>query len=311
MTAPALDVETLELDGREVRITSPSRILWPATGTTKRDLVAYLVRAAPAILPQLQDRGLTMRRFPEGVDARGWFQAQCRGRPAWMRTFDVHGLAGDELRYCVADDAAGLAWLGGQSCIELHPFLGTVDRPLEPTAFVVDLDPAPPLGLLDAAAVALRVRDRLGALGLPAVAKVSGVRGIHVLVPLRAGHGFEHTKAAARVLGDSLARADPWLVTARLGRRAAREGRVLVDWLQNDPTRSTVAAWSPRAAPVPLVSVPVAWDEIERAIRDGRVRDLRFGFEAALTRIESGPSVPRAVPDPALAVELPPPDAFA
>jgi len=310
VTAAALEIETVRAGGREVRVTSPSRVLWPATGTTKRDLVTYLVRAAPAILPQVRDRGLTMRRFPEGVDARGWLQAQCRCRPPWLRTFDVTGVEGDLLRYCVADDAAGLAWLGGQSCIELHPFLGTVERPDEPTVFVVDLDPAPPLGLLDAAAVALGVGERLERLGLPAVAKVSGLRGIHVLVPLRPGHRFDHTKAAARALAEALERSYPSIVTARLGRRATREGRVLVDWLQNDPTRSTVAAWSPRAAPVPLVSAPVAWGELERAVADGRARDLRFGFEDALARIEAGAWAGRPLPDPDVAVSLPEPAAF-
>ncbi|HKF85558.1 MAG TPA: hypothetical protein VKB30_07215, partial [Candidatus Limnocylindrales bacterium] len=161
-----------------------------------------------------------------------------------------------------------------------------------------------------AAAVALRVGERLERLGLPAVAKVSGLRGIHVLVPLRPGHRFDHTKTAARALAEALERSYPSIVTARLGRRATREGRVLVDWLQNDPTRSTVAAWSPRAAPVPLVSAPVAWGELERAVADGRARDLRFGFEDALARIEAGAWAGRPLPDPDVAVSLPEPAAF-
>lgn len=304
--------ETWTVDGREVRVSSPDRVLWPLTGTTKRDLAAYLLAAAPAILPHIAGRGLTLHRFPEGVEGRGWYQAQCRGRPPWLATHDVRGVAGDVLHYCIVDDAAGLAFLAQLSCIELHPFLATAARPDEPTMLVVDLDPSPPAGLLDAAAVALRAREVLADAGLPSVAKVSGATGLHVLVGLAPGHDFGTTKAVARAIGERLAGERPEVVTARLGRRAARRGLVLVDWLQNDPTRSTVSAWSPRATPVPLVAVPVGWGEVEAAVRSGEVGALRFGFEAALARIRSGPDPLAGLLDADRGgVVLPPAAAFA
>lgn len=302
--------ETWVVDGREVRMSSPDRVLWPATGTTKRDLAAYYLAAAPAILPHIAGRGLTLHRFPAGVEERGWYQAQCRGSPPWLATQDVVGVRGDLLRYCVVDDPAGLAFLAHLSCIELHPFLGTAARPEEPTMLVLDLDPSPPAGLLDAASVALEARALLQAAALPSQAKVSGARGVHVLVGLRPGQTFAATKAVARAIGERLARERPELVTARLGRRAGRRGLVLVDWLQNDPTRSTIAAWSPRATPVPLVAAPAEWDEVEAAVRTGDPGMLRFGFQEALARIRSRPDAVARLLDPAQGVVLPPAAAF-
>lgn len=309
MTA-VTDAALLRLDGREVRVTTPGRVLWPATGTTKLDLVRYLVDASPAILPHIAGRGLTMRRFPEGVGGKSWFQAECRGRPDWMATQDVDGAGGTRYHYCRVDDTAGLAWLASMGSLELHPFLAPAADPLAPTMLVLDLDPSPPAGLLDAAAVALAARAILVAAGVPASVKVSGARGIHVLVGLAAGQSFATTKAVARRIGQRLEREHPGLVTARLGRRAARQGQVLVDWLQNDPSRSTVAAWSPRAMPVPLVAAPVTWAELEAAVLDGRPSALRFGFDAALARIAEGPDPLAPLLDPSRGVVLPPPEAF-
>jgi len=302
--------EVRRIGDHDVAITTPDRVLWPATGTTKRDLVDYLVAIAPVLLPHLHDRGLTLRRFPEGVTGKSWYQAQCRGHPPFVRTQVVRSARGETLRYCVVDDAAGLAWLANLANIELHPFLAPASRPDEPATFVVDLDPGPPASVLAAASVALTVLDRLDALGLPAVTKVSGGRGVHVVVPLAPGHTFAETKAAARVFAASLARAAPDLVTTTMARSERRE-RVLVDWLQNDPTRSTVAAWSPRATPIPLVSTPVTRAELSDAIREGRPDRLRFGFRAALDRAQRMGDPFGIAAGGGPGAVLPPPDAFA
>jgi bifunctional non-homologous end joining protein LigD len=309
VTAASAPTTVIEVDGTEVRLTTPDRVLWPATGTTKRDLVAYLRAVAPVVLPHIRDRGLTLRRFPNGVAGRSWYQAQCRGRPPYVRTQDVRGASGELLRYCMVDDAAGLAWLANLSNLELHPFLAPASRPDEPALFVVDLDPGPPSSLLAAAAAALRVLDVLDALGIPAWTKVSGARGIHVLVPLGPGHDFGHTKAAARTLAERLAAEQPDAFTA-VAARAHRRGRVLVDWLQNDPTRSTVAPYSPRATPLPLVSMPVTRDELRDAVADGRPDRLRFGFAAAIARIDRMGDLLAPMLAADVGVRLPPAAAF-
>jgi bifunctional non-homologous end joining protein LigD len=297
-------VTALEVDGRVVRITNPDRVLWPRTGTTKRDLLAYDLAIAPVLLAHLANRGLTLGRWPGGVEAKGWLQAECRGRPPWMRFEASHSRrTGGAFDYCVVDDRAGLAWLVGLGTIELHPFPSTVDRRAEPSFVVFDLDPMPPATVLDAARVALALQHRLDELGLGSYPKTSGLHGLHVFVPIAAGQTFDATKAFARSIAAELAAADPG-VTDRMTRRASRSGLVLVDWLQNDPSRSIVAAYSPRAAAVPFVSTPVRWAEIADAAARHDRRALLFDMAAALDRVDrlgdlfaptlaGGPMLPR------------------
>jgi bifunctional non-homologous end joining protein LigD len=276
--------DTITVDGRRVRFTHPDRVLWPATGTTKRDLVDYLLAIAPALLPHIAGRGLTLGRWPEGIDGKGWLQAECRGRPAWMGFEPSRSRrTGGEFEYCVVDDRPGLAWLAGLGTIELHPFLAPVARRAEPSFVVFDLDPVAPATLVDCARVALRLHGVLAAHGLETFAKTSGMAGLHVYAPLAAGHTFSGSKAFAKSVAAELASRDP-IVIERVVPRDARTGRVFVDWVQNDASRSTVAAYSPRAAPVPSVSMPVRWDEVEAAA-EGTVR-LRFGFFEALERVD-------------------------
>jgi bifunctional non-homologous end joining protein LigD len=268
---------------REVRLTHLDRVVWPATGTRKAELIEYLLAIAPALLPHLRRRATMLWRFPEGVDGPGWFQAQCRSRPSWVETHAIRGAKGDLLEYCVIEEPATLAWLANLGTIELHPHNWTVDRPTEPTAVVFDLDPGPPAGLIDAAAVALQVRERLMADGFDPVVKTSGALGLHVVSPVRAGMTFDATKQFARSIAEDLERMAPDCVIAR-SERAARPGRVYVDWIQNDRNRQLVAPYSPRATPVPMVSTPLRWDEVEAAA-DGDIRLLRPSFDEVVERV--------------------------
>jgi bifunctional non-homologous end joining protein LigD len=275
---------TITLDGHEVRLTNLDRVLWPATGYTKRQMLEYLLAVAPVLLPHLAGRSITLRRFPEGVDGPGWYQANCRGRPDWMPVQEVRGRRGEVLRYCVVENVAALAWVANLGTIELHPFLGTVERPGEPTSLVVDLDPGPPAALLASARVALEVRELLVAAGLDPLVKTSGSIGLHVMAALEPGHTFTETKAAVGLLAKRLADRLPELVVRRIDRRE-RAGRVFVDWVQNDESRSTVAPYSLRATPWPLVSTPVTWEEVEAAVVAGRGELLLFGPESVLDRV--------------------------
>lgn len=298
-------MEVLELDGRAVRLTHPERVLWPRVRFTKRHLIDYLVAVAPVLLPHIRGRGLTLRRFPEGVDGPGWFQAECRGGPDWMRTFDVVGREGRTWRYCVVDDAAGLVWAANLGTLELHPFLSTIDRPAEPTALVLDLDPGPPAGLVECARVALLLRARLADLGLAAYPKTSGSVGLHVYVPLAPGHTFEQTKAFARSLAAQLTAAHGDLTTDVID-RSTRAGLVYLDWIQNDASRSTVAPYSLRATPWPLVSTPVLWDELEYAVEARRAESLVFTPRDVLARIDRLGDVFAPLGDTSAGAVLPP-----
>jgi bifunctional non-homologous end joining protein LigD len=276
---------TREIAGREVRVTHPERVVWPRTGTTKGALIDHLLAVAPFLLPHLRDRATMLWRFPEGVEGPGWFQAQCRSRPDWVPTHDVVGRRGDLLHYCVIREPATLAWLANLGTIEFHPHLWRTSAPAEPAFLVFDLDPGPPAGLREAASVALDVDERLRAAGMEPLVKTSGSLGLHVVVPLAPGATFDATKTFGRRLAEEIAETRPHEVVARSGREA-RVGRVYVDWIQNDRNRQLIAPYSPRATPIPAVSMPLTWDEVRSASRDD-VAGLWVTPSGMLRRLET------------------------
>jgi bifunctional non-homologous end joining protein LigD len=285
------------VDDRSVTLTSLDRVLWPRAGFTKGAMIDYYARVAPALLPHIAGRALTLGRFPAGVDGRGFAQTECRGRPRWMRTAALRLRDGRIRRFCVVDDRPSLLWIANQTAIELHPFLARADRQDEPTLVVLDLDPGPGAGMLDCCRVALRAREMLRERGLEAFVKSSGSSGLHVYVPLNTPHGYGETKPFARELAARLAAEAPDHVTDRTP-TALRTGRVLVDWLANDASRSMVAPYSLRAADYPTVSAPLRWEEVEVALSTRAPERLFFTAVDFPARLD-------AVGDPlAAAVEL-------
>jgi bifunctional non-homologous end joining protein LigD len=267
-----------------VTLSKPDKVLWPLVGFTKAALAEYYLAVAPALLPHLAGRPVTLRRFPDGVDTPGWYQTNCRG-PEWLSTSLVPGRRGEVFRMCRLEEPRALAWAAQVGALELHPLLATADALDRPTALVLDLDPGPPADVLDCCAVALALRDELDALGLASFPKTSGSVGLHVYVPLNTGVSYADTKALARTLAERLARALPERVVAAQ-KRSLRAGRVLVDWLQNEPMRSTVAPYSLRALPFPTVSTPMTWDEVDRAAAAGRPELLTFLPTDVLARLD-------------------------
>ncbi len=240
-------------------------------------MIEYYRAVAPVLLPHLRRRPLTLWRFPAGVQARGWWQNECRGAPAWLATVTIRGQ-----RFCVVDDVRSLVWVANLGTVELHPFLARAEALDEPTAVVFDLDPGPPAAVVDCSHVALRLRELLAERGLASFPKTSGSAGLHVYVPLNAPHAYRETKAFARSLARALAEELAERIVDRQA-RALRPGKVLVDWLQNDPTRSTIAPYSLRAMPFPTVSTPLTWEEVESAQRD---EDLVFTAPEVVERVE-------------------------
>jgi bifunctional non-homologous end joining protein LigD len=238
------------------------KVMYPQTGFTKGDVVEYYRAIAPAILPHLENRATTLVRFPDGVDGPGWYQSNCpKGAPKTVEVTRVK-----TVRYCVIDDADALLWAVNLGTLEFHPFLARADEPDRPRAMVLDLDPGPGAGLVACCEVALRLRELLP----DALVKTSGAKGLHVYVPTRAT--YAETKARAR----DLARSTPGATDKH--ELHEREGKVLIDWRQNDPNRSTIAPWSLRATRVPLVSTPLRWDELAHP------ENLAFSPAAALER---------------------------
>jgi len=272
----------LDVEGRRLSLTNLGKVLWPEAGFTKGQMIEYYVAVAPVLLPHLAGRPLTLRRFPDGVGGVSWHQNECQGEPDWFPVFETPGRDGRLLRFCLVEGLAALVWVANQAAVELHPFLWRTDAPRRPTQLVLDLDPGPPAGLVDAARVALAARPLLEELGFVPYVKTTGSRGLHVHAPL---HERLDTKRLARELAHRLADERPDEVVREV-KRAARSGRVYVDWLQNDPTRQTVAPYSLRGVPFPTVATPVRWEEVERAATENRPELLTFTARDVLPRLE-------------------------
>jgi bifunctional non-homologous end joining protein LigD len=252
----------------EVRLTSLDRVLWPATGFTKRDLVDYYTAVAEVLLPHLAGRPVTLGRFPGGIDGPGFAQTECRGRPDWMATKRLTLRSGEVREFCLVQDLASLLWVANQATIELHPYLGGGDAGEDAVLALFDLDPGAGAGPLDVARVALRLWSLLEEAGLASFPKASGGLGMHVYVPLNVPHRYE----AVRAYCDEVA--------GRLPDAAVR-----VDCAQNHPRRSMIAPYSLRAADTPTVSAPLAWEEVAEAVAARRPELLLFAAERMPERV--------------------------
>jgi bifunctional non-homologous end joining protein LigD len=269
------------VEGRALTLTNLDKVLYPRAGFTKAAVVDYYRRVAPALLPHLRRRALTMVRWPDGVEGESFFEKRCPAHaPDWVPRVEIEpGLVA-----CLVDDLPTLVWVANLAALELHTPQATVDAPDHPTSVVFDLDPGPPADVVACAAVALDLRDLLADLGLACVVKTSGAKGLHVGVPVR-GADAGATKAFARALGGLLERRDPQRVTTTM-RRDRRAGKVFVDWSQNDRHKTTVSAYSLRAGDRPWVSTPVTWDEVAEALTLADAGRLAFDAPAVVARVE-------------------------
>lgn len=279
-TAPAAsvvratrDAEVVLVDGREVRLSNPDKVLYPATGFAKRDLLAYYLAIAPVLLPHLGDRRLTLKRYPNGVEGEHFFEKRAPPhRPDWVATSGG---------YVVADGPAALAWLANLADLELHTPLARAAATARPDLIAFDLDPGEGAGLAECATVALWLRAMLDGLGLQSFPKTSGSKGMQLYVPLNDPDvTWPQTKGFAKMLAGLLAREAPELVVDTQV-KARRTGKVLVDWSQNDEHKTTVCVYSPRARERPTVSTPLTWEEVE-----GDPAALVFTTDDVLARVE-------------------------
>jgi bifunctional non-homologous end joining protein LigD len=275
------------VQGRTLRLTNLDKVLYPHTGFTKGDLIGYYAAIAPVLLPHLHDRPLTLKRYPDGVQGEHFYEKQCPShRPDWVQTTAVwSGRTEREIDYCLCQDLPTLVWLGNLADLELHPSLSHARALERPSTLAFDLDPGPPAGIVRCCEVALDLRDMFAELGMCAFAKTSGLTGMQVYVPLNDDDvTYEQTKPFARAVADLLAQRRPRLVVSHMV-KAARRGRVLIDWSQNDEHKTTVAVYSLRAGESPSVSTPVAWEEVA-ACRDAEDPALlEFAPIQALDRI--------------------------
>jgi len=254
----------VEVEGRRLSLSNLDKVMYPAVGFTKGQVIDYYTRIAPVLLPHLRGRPLTLKRYPNGVEGQHFYEKQCPShRPEWVRTEAVP-TGNRTIDFCVCDDLPTLVWVANLADLELHPSLSRAEAIERPTAMAFDLDPGPGAGLARCCEVARLLRDALDGLGLECRVKTSGSKGLQVYVPLNAEEvDYDGgTKPLSQALARHLESQHPKLIVSSQ-RKELRRGKVLIDWSQNDEHKTTVCVYSLRARERPTVSTPLDWDELD------------------------------------------------
>lgn len=283
---------SVRVSDRLLRLSNLDKVLYPEVGFTKGQVIDYYSRIAPVLLPHVKDRSVTFVRFPNGVDKGSFFEKDvARHAPEWVRTARLpsggsrkNGEAG-EIDYPLLDDLPSVVWAANLAALELHVPQWTISTrdagKRIPDRLVFDLDPGEPATIVDCCRVAERLHDILVADGLTPVVKTSGSKGLQLYCGVQTDQP-EQASTYAKALAEDLHRETPELVVAKMA-KALRPGKVLVDWSQNNPAKTTIAPYSLRGRAHPTVSTPVTWDEV-RACR--QPTDLVFTTDDVLTRVD-------------------------
>ena len=272
--SPVVDVE-----GRHLSLSNLDKVLYPATGFTKGQVIDYYARIAPALLPHLAGRPVTMKRYPDGVDSEYFYEKNApKHRPDWVQTAPIWSRHNRRhINYLKVEDLPTLTWLANLASLEIHPSLALAADITCPTMMVFDLDPGPPANIVQCAQVGIWLHDIFAHWGLESFPKTSGSKGLQIYVPLNTPTTYEVTKTFALALAKLLEQEHRDLVVSEM-KKEIRTGKVFVDWSQNDEHKTTVSVYSLRAREHPTVSTPVTWDEVESALKK---RDAsRLVFEA-------------------------------
>jgi bifunctional non-homologous end joining protein LigD len=278
------------VEGRELSLSNLDKVLFPESGFTKGQLIDYYANVAPVMLPHVADRPLTMKRYPNGVDEKFFYEKHVPSHaPDWVRTVGVPtGDKGEEVTYAVVCDLPTLVWAANLGTIEFHVPLWKVGRrrtlPAPPDFIVFDLDPGEGTTLVECSEVALGIDKVLRERGLEPRVKTSGSKGLQVYATLGGRPTWEKSRADAYDVASTMEKQQPGLVTSNM-RKALRRGKVLIDWSQNHPAKTTVCAYSVRARPHPTVSTPVTWKEVRDCLKSGDASTLVFSTADVLARV--------------------------
>ncbi|MYW67558.1 ATP-dependent DNA ligase [Streptomyces sp. SID8379] len=260
-----------EVEGRRLALSNLDKVLYPASGFTKGELLHYYATTAGALLAHLYNRPVSFLRFPDGPDGQRFFAKNVPpGTPAWVKTARVPRSEGEVARQILVQDLSTLMW-AANLVPEFHTPQWQADRPGDADRLILDLDPGAPADVVQCCEVAVWLRERLAADGLHAYAKTSGSKGLHLLVPLVPTPARE-VGAYAKALAAEAEAELPHLVVHRMT-RSLRPGKVFVDHSQNSASKTTAAPYTLRARAEPTVSTPVTWDEVAEC---GRAQDLVF-----------------------------------
>jgi bifunctional non-homologous end joining protein LigD len=283
MSAPTI----VAVQGRKLKLTNLEKVLYPASGFTKGQVVDFYVRIAPVLVPHLAGRALTMKRYPEGVDHEYFFEKNApMHRPDWVKTAPVWSESNRRtIHFILVNDLPTLVWIANLASIELHPSLSLASDIATPTTIVFDLDPGPPANIVQCAQVGLWVREIFDHFGLQSFPKTSGSKGMQIYIPLNTKTSYQQTKSFAHAVARLLEQEHPELVVSDM-KKVVRTNKVLVDWSQNDQHKTTIAVYSLRAREHPTVSTPVTWDEVEQALKKKDAAQLVFETKDVLARVE-------------------------
>jgi bifunctional non-homologous end joining protein LigD len=287
MSAASASVD-VEIGGRQLKLSNFEKVLDPEAGFTKGQVIDYYTRIAPALLPHLHQRALTLKRYPNGVDGQFFYEKNCpKHRPPWVETLSVWSARNKaDVNYCLIDELAGLVWVANLASLELHTSLSHARDVQRPSMVVFDLDPGPPATVVECGQVALWLREVLDDLGLQSFPKTSGSKGLQIYVPLNTPVTYNETKPFAHAMAKLLEQRHPKEVLSVMT-KDLRTGKVFIDWSQNDDSKTTVCVYSLRARPQPTVSTPVTWDEVQAVADSGNAEDLVFEAGDVLARVEA------------------------
>jgi bifunctional non-homologous end joining protein LigD len=279
--------QVVEIEGKHLSLTNLDKVLYPAVGFTKGQVIDYYARIAPVLLSHLAGRPLTLKRYPEGVDKEYFFEKNAtKHRPDWVKTVPIWSEGNHRnVNYILANDLATLVWIANLASIELHPSLSLARKIESPTVIAFDLDPGAPANIVQCCQVGLWLREIFDRFGLQSFPKTSGSKGLQVYVPLNTPTSYDTTKPFAHALARLLENDHKELVVSDM-KKDLRKGKVLVDWSQNDEHKTTVSVYSLRAREHPTVSTPVKWDEVERALKKKDASLLIFEADQVLKRVE-------------------------
>lgn len=279
--------ENVEVAGRLLKLTNLDKVLYPAAGFRKGQVIDYYARIAPVLVPHLAGKPLTLKRYPDGVDAQPFFEKNAtRHRPDWVETAPIWSEGNQRnVNYILANDLPTLIWLANLAAIELHPSLSLAGDISCPRTMVFDLDPGPPATIIHCCQVAMWLRAIFDHLQLESFPKTSGSKGLQIYMPLNTPTSYEQTKPLAHALARLLESEHPDLVVSEM-KKEIRVNKVLVDWSQNDEHKTTISVYSLRARERPTVSTPLEWSEVERALKKKDAARLVFTSDEVLRRVE-------------------------
>lgn len=278
---------TIEVQGKQLKLSNLEKVLYPATGFTKQQVIDYYVRIAPAMIPHMAGRPLTRKRYPNGVDEEFFYEKNApQHRPDWVKTAPIWSEGNRRMvHYILADDLPTLVWLANLAAIELHPSLSLAKEITCPTMMVFDLDPGPPANIVQCCEIGLLLREIFEHFSLQSFAKTSGSKGLQIYVPLNTPTNYKSTKPFAHALAQLLEQDRPKEVVSDM-KKQVRTGKVFVDWSQNDEHKTTVGVYSLRAREHPTVSTPVTWEEVERTFKKKDANLLVFEAKQVVARVD-------------------------